>query len=382
MNIILIIIHSIHILKYYNSIRIYFCHSIYFIIISIVNINFTYVNYSHILLHISNIIFYYIFFTMFIYLIYMIVIHNSKIFIPNTKCNIRNYIFIILNTMIIIRSTIYIIIYNINDNNIYIYNKYYYNFYVVRYNNKISNNMKNMLMSKYNNNIKRNPFTNSNLYSAPRNIGNSMLSDLDSFVQYSINEAKIHHLIDSAEHLIAINSDKTMQNMVSAEVEEKTSKRKIVSETMRSIALRANSAFGAKSAKAKALNARNISLLRDAELETAARRIHSNASSELEALAAEGLTQAYLDKFEADINAFVAAADRVKSAQTERQLTTEKRQALAAEIYSLLSKYCSYGKMIFAQKSPAHYKRYVMHKSKKENEAEPEEEVATENLDN
>ena len=182
-------------------------------------------------------------------------------------------------------------------------------------------------MSMINNNIKRIPFSNSYLNSAARKIGNSMLSDLDSFVQYSINEAKIHHLIDSAEHLIAINSDKTMQNMVSAEVEEKTSKRKIVSETMRSIALRANSAFGAKSAKAKALNARNISLLRDAELETVARRIHSNASSELEALAAEGLTQAYLDKFEADINAFTAAADRVKSAQTERQLTTEKRQA-------------------------------------------------------
>ena len=239
-----------------------------------------------------------------------------------------------------------------------------------------------MLMSKYNNNTKRNPFTNNNLYSAARKIGNSMLSDLDAFAEYGITEANINHLIDSAEHLITIKSDKTMQNMVSAEVEEKTRKRKIVSEPMRSIALRANSAFGAKSAKAKALNAGNISLLRDAELETAARRIHSNASSELEALAAEGLTQAYLDKFEADINAFTAAADRVKSAQSERQLTTENRQALAAEIYSLLSKYCSYGKMIFAQKSPAHYKRYVLHKSKKGNEAEPEEEIAAENENN
>ena len=237
-------------------------------------------------------------------------------------------------------------------------------------------------MSMINNNIKRIPFSNSYLNSAARKIGNSMLSDLDAFAEYSITEANIHHLIDLAEHLIAIKSDKTMQNMVSAEVEEKTRKRKIVSEPMRSIALRANSAFGAKSAKAKALNAGNISLLRDAELETAARRIHSNASSELEALAAEGLTQAYLDKFEADINAFTAAADRVKSAQTERQLTTEKRQALAAEIYSLLSKYCSYGKMIFAQKSPAHYKRYVLHKSKKENEPEADEEIAAENENN
>ena len=209
-----------------------------------------------------------------------------------------------------------------------------------------------------------------------------MLSDLDAFAEYSITEANIHHLIDSAEHLIAINSDKTMQNMVSAEVEEKTRKRKIVSEPMRSIALRANSAFGTKTANAKALNAGNISLLRDAELETAARRIHSNASSELEALAAEGLTQAYLDKFEADINAFVAAADRVKSALNERQLSTEKRYALSAEKYSLLSKYCSYGKMIFAQKSPAHYKRYVLNKSKKEHEAEPEEEIAAENENN
>ena len=209
-----------------------------------------------------------------------------------------------------------------------------------------------------------------------------MISDLDAFTEYGITEENIHHLIDSAEHLIAINSDKTMQNMVSAEVEEKASKRKVVSETMRSIALRSNAVFGAKSATAKALNAGNISLLRDAELETAARRIHSNASSELEALAAEGLSQAYLDKFDADINAFATAADRVKSALNERQLSTEKRYALAAEIYSLLSKYCSYGKMIFAQKSPAHYKRYVLNKSKKEHEAEPEEEIAAENENN
>ena len=55
-----------------------------------------------------------------------------------------------------------------------------------------------------------------------------------------------------------------------------------------------------------------------------ARRIHSNASSELEALAAEGLSQAYLDKFEADINAFATAADRVKSALNERQLSNRK----------------------------------------------------------
>ena len=237
-------------------------------------------------------------------------------------------------------------------------------------------------MSMINNNIKRTPFTNSNLYSAARKIGNSMLSDLDAFTEYGITEENIHHLIDSAEHLIAINSDKTMQNMVSAEVEEKASKRKVVSETMRSIALRSNAVFGAKTANAKALNAGNISLLRDAELETAARRIHSNASSELEALAAEGLSQAYLDKFDADINAFATAADRVKSALNERQLSTEKRYALAAEIYSLLSKYCSYGKMIFAQKSPAHYKRYVLNKSKKEHEAEPEEEIAAENENN
>ena len=311
-----------------------------------------------------------------------IVIHNSMNIVPNTKCVIRNNIFIILNTMINIRSTNYIIIYNIIDNNIYIYLNYYYYFFVVRYNNKISNNMKNMLMSKYNNNTKKIPFTNSNLYSAARKIGNSMLSDLDAFTEYGITEENIHHLIDSAEHLIAINSDKTMQNMVSAEVEEKASKRKVVSETMRSIALRSNAVFGAKSATAKALNAGNISLLRDAELETVARRIHSNASSELEALAAEGLSQAYLDKFDADINAFATAADRVKSALNERQLSTEKRYALAAEIYSLLSKYCSYGKMIFAQKSPAHYKRYVLHKSKKENEAEPDEELATENENN
>ena len=96
MNIILIIIHSIHILKYYNSIRMYFCHSIYFIIISIVNINFIYENYSHILLHISHIFFNYIIITMIVFINNTIIIHNSMNIVPNTKCYIRNNIFIIL----------------------------------------------------------------------------------------------------------------------------------------------------------------------------------------------------------------------------------------------------------------------------------------------
>ena len=68
-------------------------------------------------------------------------------------------------------------------------------------------------MSMINNNIKRIPFSNSYLNSTARKIGNSMLSDLDAFAQYSITEANIHHLIDLAEHLIAIKSDKTMQKI-------------------------------------------------------------------------------------------------------------------------------------------------------------------------
>ena len=45
----------------------------------------------------------------------------------------------------------------------------------------------------------------------------------------------------------------------------------------------------------------------------------------------------------------------------------------------MISKYCGYGKGIFANKSSAHYKRYVLNKSKKHAETEPDEDAAGEN---
>ena len=220
------------------------------------------------------------------------------------------------------------------------------------------------------------PLSYNKLCSMARQIGNSMRSDFDSFAQYAITEANIQHLFDLEQLLIATDSDKTKRIDISIAANEKSAIREEISATMRSIALRAKAVFGASSAKSRALNGGNISQIRDAELESTARRIHADASAELEALSAEGLTQAYLDKFEADITAFVAATDRVKSAATEREIITEKRQAIAAELYSLLTKYCSYGKTIFAKKSPAHYKRYVLQKSKKDEKAGIVEEIA------
>ena len=222
-------------------------------------------------------------------------------------------------------------------------------------------------------------FTYSNLYSMARQIANSMLTDLDSFAEYGITEANIQYIFDLAEQLITTYSDKSLRIDISEALDEKTSKRERVAVSMRSIALRSKAVFGASSAKARVLNAGNISQIRDAELELTARKLHADASAELDALSAEGLTQAYLDKFEADINAFAAAAEKVKYASNERQLTAEKRQAIGAELYSLISKYCGYGKGIFANKSSAHYKRYVLNKSKKHAETEPDEDAAGEN---
>ena len=134
-----------------------------------------------------------------------------------------------------------------------------------------------------------------------------MLTDLDSFAEYGITEANIQYIFDLAEQLITTDSDKSLRIDISEALDEKTSKRERVAASMRSIALRSKAVFGASSAKARVLNAGNISQIRDAELELTARKLHADASAELDALSAEGLTQAYLDKFEADINAFAAS---------------------------------------------------------------------------
>ena len=71
----------------------------------------------------------------------------------------------------------------------------------------------------------------------------------------------------------------------------------------------------------------------------------------------------------------------MQSAASERLIAAEKRQALAAEIFTLAQKYSSYGKAIFEKVSPARYKHYVMHKSKKDGGADMEEAIPDEIID-
>ena len=230
-------------------------------------------------------------------------------------------------------------------------------------------------MAKFTNPMLAIPFTYNKLISLTMKITASMITDLEEFATYNVTMEDVQYLIDSAEKLMDMPPDYAMRNSISGEAEEKSNHREVISETMRSIALRAKAVFGAASAKARAMNAGNITKIRDAELELTARRIYNEALTELEALSKEGLTKEYLDKFDADITAFSLSAENVKSAAINRQLIAEKRQALGAEVYSLLSKYCAYGKIIFAKKSPARYKRYVLQKTKKEHDPEPENEI-------
>ena len=223
------------------------------------------------------------------------------------------------------------------------------------------------------------PFTYSELYSKTIKVTTSMYDDLEEFAAYRVTIEDVQYLDNLVDELINMQTDKTMRNLISTETEAKAKKREVISETMRSIALRAKVVLGAASAKSRSLNAGNISKIRDAELELIARRIYNDALAELEALSTVGLTKEDLDKFDADIDEFSLSAEKVKTAIINRELIAEKRQAIGAEIYSLLCKYCGFGKMIFAKKSRVRYKHYVLNKSKKKQEAEPEEEIGTEN---
>jgi hypothetical protein len=192
-------------------------------------------------------------------------------------------------------------------------------------------------------------------------IGSAMTRDLIQFESYSVTNTKIEDFIYIIDNFQALPDDDLLRGDVSYAVEQKDSCRNTVLSTMRSISVRAKSVFGENSAKYRSLAPNSITKMTDSVLLVAARNVHTQAVNNAAELAVEGVTTLYLTSFNTANQAFEDALDEVGNRKFMRDHGVETKILKGNELYTLLVKYCDYGKTIWDGVSPAKYNDYVIY---------------------
>ncbi len=207
----------------------------------------------------------------------------------------------------------------------------------------------------------------------------AMRRDLVELTEYAVTEAKIDEMIALADSFQEIPNDTLFRCDWSFAVENKKKLRNEISDIIRSLNLRAKMVFGANTSKFRSFQIDNISINSDIELLNNARQLHSIATENILLLESEGVTSAYLDSFLEKIADFEKAIDEAENKKKTRDFSTEQRTLVANQLYSLIRKYCNYGKIIFKNISPAKYNDYLVFKTGKKKEKKNVEKNNTEN---
>jgi len=159
--------------------------------------------------------------------------------------------------------------------------------------------------------------------------------------------------------------DATLRYDWSYEIENKESVKNSILIILRSVSLRAKSVFGANSAKYRSMNPGNLSLMTDNNLLATARQVYDAVENNAGELAEVGITAGYISTFNSAIESFADAIDRVVEKKNVRDESREIRIQKGNELYSLINKYCDFGKLIWSNVSPAKYNDYVIYPNQK-----------------
>ena len=212
------------------------------------------------------------------------------------------------------------------------------------------------------NNVKRNyNLSNAELYLFTYNLVSCMHRDLEYLEEYGVTEIKITALNTQNEQFNSMPNDDILKSDYSYAVDVRNQKREIVEKTTKSIGLRAKEVYFNNQARAKVLHYINLSQMKDLELLNTASSVHTNAVTFINDLKPEGITQTYLDTFKANIEEFKVAIQTAKEKLQLRNEGTQNRNEAGNKLYSLISKYCDYGKAAFEDTNPARYNDYVIY---------------------
>lgn len=213
-----------------------------------------------------------------------------------------------------------------------------------------------LIVRKYN-------FSDGNLALFANTLVLAMTRDLTEFEAYGVTALKIGDLSDIIDEFQALPNDEIYLADYSYAIEQRDELRFNIENVIRSISVRAKSVFGTNSAKYRSLKPGNISQMSESEFLIEAKNIHNSALSNLVALTPEGITALYLTTLNTNIDSFETSLSTVADKKIIRDDASENKVLKGNELYSLVVKYCDYGKTIWNNVSPAKYNDYIIYNS-------------------
>ncbi len=187
-----------------------------------------------------------------------------------------------------------------------------------------------------------------------------MTQELALFDEYGVKQTDIDALAAMTNEVQAAVTDEYFVTETGIAIDNRDQIRLILEKYLRRIAAASKVAFGAESRKEKFLSCPLITKLTDSELLMTAGRIHSTAVDELLELQKEGITAEYLEAFSDAVQEFETACNLVEKQRLIRESSTEERIKAQNKLYDSVSKYCTYGKLIFDGVSAAKYNRFIL----------------------
>jgi len=195
------------------------------------------------------------------------------------------------------------------------------------------------------------------------NLVNLMIRDATEFAVYGVSPADTTAFKALGDAFEVFPSDIMYLADVSIATEEKNAKVDAIRIGVRSISVRAESKWGANSARYRKFGVLGMNKLTDLNLLNCARRVIRVGRNFLTELASEGLTQQILDDFELLTESFENSLNILEDAISERDIKTEERILKGNELFSFVSKYCNFGKRIWENVNEAKYNDYVIYPS-------------------
>lgn len=130
---------------------------------------------------------------------------------------------------------------------------------------------------------------------------------------------------------------------------------------IRSILVMAANKFGVNTAKYKRFGGSDLSRQTDEQIIRSAKLVHLTATSLLNELASEGLTNTWLVELDTLRQELDDNLDQQKIAERERDIATEERVEKGNNLYSELTKLASVGKDIWYSLNESKYNDYVIY---------------------
>lgn len=187
----------------------------------------------------------------------------------------------------------------------------------------------------------------------------NLTTDLALFADYGVTAQKVAALQTLSDAFEAFPTDQSFVYQMMIATDDKNIKREEVLKLTKAFAVRFAAVFGMESPRFKGLKTGTLASQSDVNLLSTARFVAQEAESSLAELASEGVTQATIDDYVAELDAFEHLMYAQKSAKMLRSVKADERATKGNEIYSLIVKYCSYGKQIF-EAGTANYEKYVI----------------------